>query len=42
MAVRLSKAFGSSAEMWLRLQINYDLAQLDSAAIDVKPYPRAS
>src|SRR6476619_1138544 len=28
MAVRLSKAFGTSPEMWLRLQVNYDLAQL--------------
>jgi addiction module HigA family antidote len=28
MALRLSKAFGSTPEMWLRLQMNYDLAQL--------------
>ena len=28
MAVRLSKAFGGSAEMWVRLQSNYDLAQV--------------
>ena len=28
MAFRLSKAFGSSPEVWLRLQMNYDLAQL--------------
>ena len=27
MAIRLDKAFGGSAEMWLRLQANYDLAQ---------------
>jgi antitoxin HigA-1 len=27
MAIRLSKAFGSSAEMWLRMQTAYDLAQ---------------
>lgn len=27
MAVRLSRAFGGSAESWLRQQINYDLAQ---------------
>ena len=27
MAVRLSMAFGSTAEMWLRLQNAYDLAQ---------------
>lgn len=27
MAIRLSKAFGSSAETWLRMQLDYDLAQ---------------
>ncbi len=27
MAIRLSKAFGSSAETWLRMQCAYDLAQ---------------
>ena len=27
MAVRLSKAFGGSADMWLRMQAAYDLAQ---------------
>lgn len=27
MAIRLSKAFGSSAEIWLGLQTAYDLAQ---------------
>ena len=27
MAVRLSRAFGGSAESWLRQQMNYDLAQ---------------
>jgi addiction module HigA family antidote len=42
MAVRLSKAFGGSAEMWVRLQSNYDLAQVRSEEIDVKRYPRAS
>ncbi len=30
MAVRLEKAFGSTAEMWLRLQAAYDLAQVKS------------
>ncbi len=29
MAVRISKAFGGSPEMWLRLQANYDLARVD-------------
>lgn len=28
MAVRLEKAFGGSADTWLRMQSNYDLAQL--------------
>jgi antitoxin HigA-1 len=28
MAVRLSKAFGSTPEFWLRLQMNYDLSQV--------------
>jgi antitoxin HigA-1 len=42
MAVRLSKAFGWSPEMWLRLQANYDLEQLRQDQIDVKRYRRAS
>ena len=32
MAVRLSKAFGGSAESWLRQQVNYDLAQVEKRA----------
>ena len=28
MAVRLEKAFGGSADAWLRIQANYDLAQV--------------
>jgi len=27
MAIRLSKAFGSTAETWVRMQASYDLAQ---------------
>jgi addiction module HigA family antidote len=42
MAVRLFKAFGGSPEMWLRLQGNYDLAQVHQDDIDVKRYRRAS
>jgi len=42
MAVRLSKAFGGSPELWLRLQANYDLAHLRQDQIDVKRYRRAS
>jgi len=40
MAVRLSKAFGASPEMWLRLQVNYDLTQLRQDKIEVKRYRR--
>ena len=32
MAVRLEKAIGSTADMWLRLQMNYDLAQIRARA----------
>ena len=35
MAIRLSKAFGSTAEMWLRLQMAYDLAQAREREINV-------
>jgi antitoxin HigA-1 len=28
MAIRLSKAFGSTPETWLRMQVSYDLAQV--------------
>jgi addiction module HigA family antidote len=42
MAVRVSKAFGGSPEVWLRLQANYDLARLRQDEIDVKRYRRAS
>ena len=38
MAIRLSKAFGSRPEVWLGLQMDYDLAQVkkDAARIKVK------
>ena len=38
MAVRLSKAFGSSARHWMQLQMNYDLWQAEQRAdeLDVK------
>ena len=42
MAVRISKAFGGSPEMWLRLQANYDLARIQQDEIEVKRYRRAS
>ena len=38
MAVRLEKALGSTADTWLRMQMNYDLAQIrqQGAAIKIK------
>lgn len=45
MAVRLEKAFGGSADMWLKLQMAYDLAaaraRTDAAAIQ-RFSPRAA
>ena len=35
MAVRLSKGFGSTPETWLRMQMNYDLAQARKSAKDI-------
>ena len=32
MAIRLSKAFGSKAEVWLGLQMEYDLAEAEKTA----------
>jgi len=39
MAMRLEKAIGGSAEAWLRMQTNYDLAKVRAwaGAIKVKP-----
>ena len=44
MAVRLSKAFGSEPGFWLRLQVNYELAEVRrrEAGIDVKRFKKAS
>ncbi len=36
MSIRLSKAFGSSAEMWLGLQMEYDLAEAEKHADQIK------
>src|SRR6202047_5392040 len=36
MAIRLDKAFGGSAETWLRLQMAYDLAQARPHEADIK------
>lgn len=42
MAIRLSKAFGSSAETWLKMQLDYDLARarLHEDRIQVKRVQR--
>lgn len=38
MALRLEKAIGSTADFWLRLQMNYDLAQarMKTPVVEVK------
>ena len=36
MAFRLSKAFGSSPEVWLGMQMNYDLALTEKVASKLK------
>jgi plasmid maintenance system antidote protein VapI len=40
--VRLSKAFGPSPEVWVRLQANYDLSRVRQDEINVARYKRAS
>ncbi|MBI3419506.1 MAG: HigA family addiction module antidote protein [Proteobacteria bacterium] len=36
MAVRLSKAFGGSPVVWLKMQMDYDLAQIERTASKIK------
>jgi len=36
MSIRLSKAFGSTPEVWLGLQMEYDLAQAEKSAAAIK------
>jgi addiction module HigA family antidote len=36
MAVRLEKALGSTADTWLGMQMNYDLAQIQAKASSLK------
>jgi addiction module HigA family antidote len=36
MAVKLEKAIGSTADTWLRMQMNYDLAKVRKRTINVK------
>ncbi len=40
MAIRISKAFGTSPDVWVRMQAAWDLAQArkNEASIDVKRY----
>ena len=39
MAVRLEKAFGGTADTWMHMQVNYDLAKVrGQGKIDVKPF----
>ncbi len=35
MAIRFEKAFGSTADTWLRMQMNYDLAKMRARASGV-------
>ncbi len=41
MAIRLEKAFGSSARHWMQLQLNYDLWHAEQRAGDLHVEPRA-
>lgn len=41
MAVRLSKAFGSSTRHWMQLQMNYDLWQVQQHADEIHVDPVA-
>ena len=36
MAIRLSKAFGGNPEVWLGMQMQYDLAQAEKKAATIK------
>jgi len=40
MALRLEKAFGGTADLWLRMQINHDLARVrrDGVGADVRRF----
>lgn len=42
MAVRLAKAFGSRAEIWLGIQLDYDLSKVNDKAVKVKAQRRAA
>ena len=36
MAIRFEKALGSTADTWLRMQVNYDLAQARRQAAEIE------
>ncbi len=36
MAIRLSKAFGGSPVVWLKMQMDYDLAQVEKTSGQIK------
>ena len=44
MAIRASKAFGSTPEHWLRMQMAYDMAKMrnKAASIKVKRFPESA
>src|SRR2546429_1256887 len=42
MAIRLEKAFGVTADTWLRMQMHYDLARAMKAENKIKEIGRAS
>ncbi|MEM9990844.1 MAG: HigA family addiction module antitoxin [Bacteroidota bacterium] len=39
MAIRLSQAFGSTAETWLKMQFAYDLSKLNDTAHNIHVEP---
>jgi len=41
MAVRLSQAFGGTPDVWLRMQIAYELAQVKRKEINVRRFEHA-
>lgn len=41
-ALRLSKAFGTTPEFWLSLQLNYDLAHAEVDVSDIAPLVSAA
>ena len=41
MAIRISKAFGGTPEVWLRMQTAYDLVQAQKKKINVQKYELA-